>query len=232
MPYLLANVPLSDPHLKHSMPFIFVLLTFFTALCLQAQDHSVYTNYSVLHEVITDVDGDGQAETLKVVQYGQEKDKLQRQIQLYQNIADTLSLWQLYDSAILSSGEGGVMGDPFSEFSVNDSSLSISHYGGSSWRWSLIDDYVFRNGEYILVHHSSSFSKVCEYSTDFSINLDSGQAHYQTKAEYCDYENTEAAPFIEENEDFILKGLEVLMNNRFETNRIITSPVHGYKMDL
>ena len=214
------------------MPIIIVYLTFFTALCLQAQDDSVYPNYSVLHEVVADVDGDGQLETLKVVQYGKEKDNLQRQIQLYQNIADTVSLWQLYDSAILSSGEGGVMGDPFTDFSVNDSSLSISHYGGSSWRWSLIDDYVFRNGEYILVHHSSSFGKFCEYSTDFSINLDSGQAHYQNKAEYCEYENTERPPFEDEHEDFILKGLEVLMKNRFDTNRIITSPVHGYQMDL
>ncbi|WP_193763588.1 hypothetical protein [Methylomonas methanica] len=30
---------------------------------------------------------------------------------------------------------GGVFGDPFAELSATTKSFSVSHYGGSNWRW-------------------------------------------------------------------------------------------------
>jgi hypothetical protein len=38
--------------------------------------------------------------------------------------------------AIYCSNCGGVFGDPFAGISVQKKSFTISHYGGSSWRWS------------------------------------------------------------------------------------------------
>ena len=41
---------------------------------------------------------------------------------------------------------------------------------------------------------------------------------------YSDFEDVQ--------EDFIQQDLKVLMKNRFDTTLIITTPVHGYQMDL
>ena len=213
------------------MPYFLLYSTLIFIHSIHTQD-SLLLNYSILEEIQTDIDGDGQEETLRLLEYGNEEDGLERQIRLYQNFSDTSVLWKVYDSAILSSHDGGVMGDPFEGISVQDSSLSIVHYGGSSWSWSLIDDYVFRNGEYVLIHHTSTFGKYCEEMSQFSINLDSGRAHYKNKQERCEGDDPERPIYPDEIEDFIQQGLKVLMKNRFDTNRIITSPVYGYKMDL
>ena len=45
------------------------------------------------------------------------------------------------DRVVMCSACGGVMGDPFMGVEAGAGSFTVSHYGGSSWRWSV--DYSF-----------------------------------------------------------------------------------------
>lgn len=51
------------------------------------------------------------------------------------------------DNAILCSGCGGIMGDPFNEFSgdfaVKNGYFSIEQSGGSNWRWQVITTFKY-----------------------------------------------------------------------------------------
>lgn len=40
------------------------------------------------------------------------------------------------DNLVLCSQCGGVFGDPFAELEASSKRFSVSHYGGSAWRWS------------------------------------------------------------------------------------------------
>jgi hypothetical protein len=45
------------------------------------------------------------------------------------------------EKVVYCSTCGGLMGDPFQGVVVEPKSFTVSHYGGSAWRWSI--DYVF-----------------------------------------------------------------------------------------
>ncbi len=49
----------------------------------------------------------------------------------------SLRLAKRNDRAVYCSSCGGMMGDPFQGISAGRKSFSISHYGGSAWRWSV-----------------------------------------------------------------------------------------------
>lgn len=42
------------------------------------------------------------------------------------------------DHAVLCSGCGGMMGDPYQGLTIKDGYFSVEHYGGSSWRWTRV----------------------------------------------------------------------------------------------
>src|SRR5207247_155192 len=52
-----------------------------------------------------------------------------------------LSLAKRNEKVVLCSQCGGVMGDPFQGVTVGPKTFSVSHYGGSAWRWS--NEYKF-----------------------------------------------------------------------------------------
>ena len=45
------------------------------------------------------------------------------------------------DRLVMCSGCGGVMGDPFQGVEAGPGTFTVSHYGGSAWRWT--EDYRF-----------------------------------------------------------------------------------------
>jgi hypothetical protein len=50
--------------------------------------------------------------------------------------------------AILGRTDGGAFGDPFAGLDIAKGVLSISHYGGSSWRWSLTAKFRYQQGDF------------------------------------------------------------------------------------
>jgi len=46
------------------------------------------------------------------------------------------------DSLVLCQGCGGIHGDPYEDITFENDTLRISHYGGSSWRWDVTQEFV------------------------------------------------------------------------------------------
>ncbi|MBC3918711.1 hypothetical protein H8L32_14550 [Undibacterium sp. CY18W] len=46
-----------------------------------------------------------------------------------------LKLVKTNEKIVLCSTCGGMMGDPFADLTANKKSFTVSHYGGSAWRW-------------------------------------------------------------------------------------------------
>ena len=53
--------------------------------------------------------------------------------------------------AIMCKDCGGVFGDPFNDITIQKEVLVISHYGGSSDRWSFTDRFRFQNNNWYLI---------------------------------------------------------------------------------
>lgn len=50
--------------------------------------------------------------------------------------------------ALLCRGCGGQYGDPFNGLDIAKGVLSISHYGGSSWRWTVTAKFRYQQGDF------------------------------------------------------------------------------------
>lgn len=51
------------------------------------------------------------------------------------------------DNLVLCYACGGVMGDPYMSITLFNGSFSISHYGGSAWRWSRTVTFIYSPSE-------------------------------------------------------------------------------------
>jgi len=98
-------------------------------------------------------------------------------------------------NALLCKNCGGVFGDPYAGLSITKSVLTISHYGGSAWRWSYNHKFRLQNNNWFLIgqtSHSYWNVKQCEALDDFAgtdfedVNFVTGQ--YETKkiSEECE----------------------------------------------
>jgi len=55
------------------------------------------------------------------------------------------------DQLLLCKGCGGVFGDPFNGIEISKNVLTVSHYGGSAWRWSYIRKFRYQKDEFCLI---------------------------------------------------------------------------------
>ncbi len=83
-----------------------------------------------------------------------------------------------------------MMGDPFEGIEIKNNVLLISHFGGSSWKWTNVDKYRFQNNQFELIGYTSNFGKLCEYWANFDFNISTGKI--ACKKEFEDYDNNQA----------------------------------------
>ena len=107
-------------------------------------------DYSCLQCISGDLNHDGMADIVVVVEQNHGIDTGSRTLYVMLGAEDGSFkvCWQ--SNNIMVSGEGGVLGDPFSGVYIEDGTLTISHYGGSSHRWGHSGSYVIRENEMIL----------------------------------------------------------------------------------
>jgi hypothetical protein len=55
---------------------------------------------------------------------------------------------------MLSKNGGGQYGDPFAGLSIRKGVLTVNHYGGSSWRWSVVSKFRYQQGNFFLIGES------------------------------------------------------------------------------
>ncbi|MCC5920625.1 MAG: hypothetical protein LAT68_10065 [Cyclobacteriaceae bacterium] len=68
-----------------------------------------------------------------------------RRISIFDNYKDSSEVVLSFqsDSLVLCSSCGGSMGDPFVGIIIESPIFTISHYGGSSWRWTREQSFIY-----------------------------------------------------------------------------------------
>lgn len=96
----------------------------------------------VIAQARADLDLDGREDVLLVLEADREETKgnepddgPRRLLILRRDASGALQLAKQSKQAVLCRQCGGVMGDPFESVEAKKGSFTITHYGGSAWRW-------------------------------------------------------------------------------------------------
>ena len=144
------------------------------------------TGYTILSEAIGDLDGDGIDE--KAIAFNTEREGemgTERELRIYVDQNGVWSLWHTCVGPILSSESGGLLGDPFESVEIIAGNLVISHYGGSSDRWSYMHEFHYSDQNWLLVAATLISYRSCEYSETYTYDLMKGTGFHSYQTEEC-----------------------------------------------
>jgi len=94
---------------------------------------------TLFNHQVADLNGDGRPDIVFIVEAkaGRDDDTGQRTLFIAIRQADgALKVVKQNDKVVYCRQCGGFFGDPFESLDVTPGKLSVSHYGGSNWRWS------------------------------------------------------------------------------------------------
>lgn len=136
-------------------------------------------------KIETDLNGDGRSDAVAVIITGEQGYNEKTQSSTFVTRFLLLALrgddGKLHrsvvsDDAVLDGDEGGVMGDPFQDVTVERGAVVIVHYGGSRDRWGYTHRYRFQSGQWMLIGMTdeSTDSLEPEHSDTRDVNLSTG----------------------------------------------------------
>lgn len=146
-------------------------------------------NYTVFDTATSDFNKDGKIDVALVIEAKNQKEK-QRGIIILEATTNNYKINTTALKALRCKDCGGIFGDPYNGILFKANVLTLSHYGGSAWRWS--ESFVFRyqNKQWQLIglssiyYHNSGCDEGCDVSmcslTEKDINLSTQKAHYTT----------------------------------------------------
>lgn len=216
---------------KQFLPIIFLALT--NSITGFGQQVPVPANYSVIDTVSGDLDKDGTNEM--VVAYNTEKENpdsfesIPRELIIYKKQNNKWITWESSKQALYGSRDGGMMGDPFGDITIEKGILSISQDGGSSWKWGHTDKYRYQGGEFVLIGYTSGYGKPCEYWENVDFNLSTGKLVVTKEYEEC-HDSGSQKIYKRENETFYKKGLKITLQTRSEKEIKIVTPKYGHEI--
>lgn len=108
-------------------------------------------------------------------------------------------LWNQTSAPLLTSGSGGMMGNPFDGISISKKSIVIKHFGGSRDKWAYTHRYRFQNGDWYLIGASSYYGAPCDYDVKFDYNISTGDATYKKTKENCENGKIEVIDSVKTN---------------------------------
>lgn len=177
---------------------------------------------TMIQELYGDLTGDGLPERVQVwlsgpPLAGENRDKSpgQRFLLISRHNGEAWKLMARSDRAILDTGDGGVHGDPFESIEINEGSLKILHYGGSSWRWTEHDTYHWDGSEFVLTFHQSSYGKECFYFYQEFISLQENTVEVLQERSVCEGKSWADETLEEFQESFQSPLPKITLNNRF-----------------
>ena len=190
------------------------------------QEKSEKSKFEIIAEKIGDLDKDGIDEKVIVYETNESTEYGNiREICILKKVGGEWKDWKNSKSAVLKSGEGGMMGDPFEGIEIKNGILSINFFGGSSWKWSYTDKYRFQNNRFELIGYSSNYFKLCQYWNSVDFNLSTRKLISKKEYEKC--ENEEQQIYKRENETFYKKNIEITLKNRQEREIKILTPKYN-----
>lgn len=96
-----------------------------------------------------DLDGDGREDAILVLEARKAHDvdgmaqRLRPLLVLTRDASGKLRQRARNDRLVLCPECGGMMGDPLQDVTVERKAFSVSHYGGSGWRWSNLHRFAY-----------------------------------------------------------------------------------------
>ncbi|MCB2409234.1 hypothetical protein [Hymenobacter lucidus] len=60
---------------------------------------------------------------------------------------------------MITKDGGGQYGDPFAGLTISKGVLTVHHYGGSSWRWSVVSKFRYQQGHFYLIGETTILSR-------------------------------------------------------------------------
>lgn len=96
-----------------------------------------------------DLNGDGREDAILVLEALKPRDvdgmaqRARPLLILARDARGTLQLRKRSDHVVLCPECGGIMGDPLQDVTVERRAFSVSHYGGSGWRWSNLYRFAY-----------------------------------------------------------------------------------------
>ncbi|WP_294304396.1 hypothetical protein [uncultured Chryseobacterium sp.] len=196
--------------MKNTFCLFMILFSAFSC----AQNEFQPQGSTVIEMVDGDLDGDRIPE--KVIIYNTKDTAEYGNIREIQILKKTNGKWTILEksrNAILKSGDGGMMGDPYQNTEIQKGILMITQAGGSSWKWGYTDKYRFQNGRFELIGYSSGSGKPEEYWTDVDFNLSTGLLTFEKEVVNTkEYGKSQ-------KETVVKKGLKINLQNRNQEKR-------------
>lgn len=178
-------------------------------------------NQTIVNEASGDLDNDKIDEKIVVLNTGQSGDFGKERIILIFKAQDgAWKLWHRSSGAIMSSEEGGIMGDPFHSINVERGALVIKHFGGSSSKWDLTHRFRYQNDDWELIGATTINSYFTELET-FDYNLTSGNVIY--KKEEIEYGDGDKIKVVDTKAkaNFVSKMKKLPLMDGFDFEKII-----------
>ena len=213
--------------------FLFLMLFFSATECI-SQSVPVPRDYSVIDSILGDLDKDGVDEL--VVAYNTKSDEeeidngVPRELIIYKKVNHKWIVWQKSMQALLGSRDGGMMGDPFGEITIENGILKILQEGGSSWKWNTIDKYRYDGKEFKLIGCESHYGKLCEYFGSFDFNLVTGKIDVEKEFERCKNDGENQVIYKRQNESFFKRGIVLTLQTRSAKDIVIVSPKYRHEI--
>lgn len=215
------------------MKTLYILILFlFTTVKILSQRTPLPLNYSVIDSAFGDLDKDGVDEL--VVAYNTQDDEnkisegVPRELIIYKKNNSNWTVWQRSMQALYGSRDGGMMGDPFGDLSIEKGVLHISQNGGSRWKWSHTDKYRYDGVAFKLIGYKSIYGTPCEYWEEVDFNLLTGKLMVKKEFENCETADQEV--YKRENETFFKKGINITLQNRSAKEIKIVSPKYKHQI--
>ena len=144
-------------------------------------------SYKMLREAMGDLDGDGQAEKVFVLNTGEIGDMGEERILLiFKVIQNDWKLLHQARGAVLPSEHGGVFGDPFQSIKVENGTLVLKHFGGSREKWEYTHRFRYQDKKWELIGARVINEAACEWKEVFDYNLSTGKVNHQYAKQVCE----------------------------------------------
>jgi hypothetical protein len=132
--------------------------------------------YKVLKEASGDLNKDGIAEKVVVVNNGQMGDMgEERDILIFMLEDKEWNLWDRSSGAVMPSEHGGMFGDPFRSIKVENETIVIKHSGGSRTQWEYLHRFRYQNDNCELIGVTIINEEPCRVRETFDYNLSTGK---------------------------------------------------------
>lgn len=139
-----------------------------------------------LGETTGDLDKDGKEEKAIVYDTKRETEMgTERELHIFKSNNGQWELWHKAIGPVMPSQNGGMMGDPFQEMTIENGTLVLNHFGGSRSKWTFTHRYRFQDAAWKLIGATTNTGSPCDYWENYDYNLSTGKINYKKEVEDC-----------------------------------------------